>query len=226
MTHVVDVGPSRARPASAATRGFAQGFPLRRRLGRHRGAAARAERHRLLTGGEIARHIARALARFDPQDEVADVDLSPSRTIVAANFRPLTYVPFVLRRSVTMNRPSRRSRRAWCFETLPLGNIRSFPCTRPTLISLRSKASRRSAPPFSLITIVNMRSATRKRTQGWAERPHACGRPPKTAASKACGLATRVPGDASPSPTAGAAKRNVACRVLSAGAGRPWRAPR
>src|ERR1700690_620701 len=55
-----------------------------------------------------------------------------------------------------MNRPSRYSSRAWCFETFPFGSIRSLPCTRPTLISFLSKGSRRSAPPFSLMTIVNI----------------------------------------------------------------------
>jgi hypothetical protein len=54
-----------------------------------------------------------------------------------------------------MNRPSRNIRRAWRFETLPFGNIKSLPCTRPTLISLLSKSSRRSAPPFSLMMIAN-----------------------------------------------------------------------
>src|SRR5580704_16617133 len=71
--------------------------------------------------------------------------------------RPLTYVPLVLFRSVTMNRPSRKSSRAWCFETFPLGSIRSLPWTRPTLISFLSKVSLRSAPPFSLMTIVNIK---------------------------------------------------------------------
>src|SRR5258708_37018666 len=71
-------------------------------------------------------------------------------------FRPLTYVPLVLLRSVTMKRPSRNSSRAWCFDTLPLGSIKSLPCTRPTLISLLSNASLRSLPPFSLMTIVNI----------------------------------------------------------------------
>src|SRR5579859_4473782 len=55
-----------------------------------------------------------------------------------------------------MMRPSRKSSRACRLETLPFGNMRSFPCTRPTLISCLSKTSRRSAPPFSLMTIANM----------------------------------------------------------------------
>src|SRR5580700_7179787 len=55
-----------------------------------------------------------------------------------------------------MNRPSRKRRRAWCLETLPLGNMRSLPWTRPTLISFLSKVSLRSAPPFSLMMIANI----------------------------------------------------------------------
>src|ERR1700722_13776835 len=78
--------------------------------------------------------------------------------VACAIFRPLTYVPLVLLRSVTMKRPSRKSRRAWCLETLPFGNMRSLPWTRPTLISLLSKASLRSAPPFSLMIIENISS--------------------------------------------------------------------
>src|SRR5262249_46979389 len=76
--------------------------------------------------------------------------------VACAILRPLTYVPLVLLRSVTMKRPSRKRSRACFLETLPFGSMRSLPCTRPTLISCLSKSSLRSAPPFSLMTIANM----------------------------------------------------------------------
>src|SRR5512133_29928 len=45
--------------------------------------------------------------------------------------------------------------RACCFETLPFTRVRSLPCTRPMPSSKVEKVSRRSAPHFSLMTIVN-----------------------------------------------------------------------
>ena len=94
---------------------------------------------------------------LDTNHEVADVDpisLTHDRGLVVSR-RRLTYVPFVLLRSVTMKRPSRNTRRACRFETFPLASIRSLPCTRPMLSSDCWNASRRSAPPFSLMTIEN-----------------------------------------------------------------------
>jgi hypothetical protein len=70
--------------------------------------------------------------------------------------RPLRYVPLVLFRSTTKNRPSCLTTRECRFDTLPLLSTMSLPGTRPTVTSSLSKSIRFGVPPFSVTISVNI----------------------------------------------------------------------
>jgi hypothetical protein len=72
--------------------------------------------------------------------------------------RPLRYVPLVLFRSTTKNRPSWRTTRECRFDTLFPGKTISLPGTRPIVTSSLSNSISFEGPPFSLTTSLYIRA--------------------------------------------------------------------
>jgi len=112
------------------------------------------------------------MSLMSPADAMSIADPSPMSTMITKSpmytlspgritdgvvmRRPLRYVPLVLLRSTTKKRPSCFTTREWRFETLPLLSTMSFPGTRPTVTSSRSKSIFFGVPPFSVTISVNI----------------------------------------------------------------------